>query len=113
MPEVTKCDMIIYMDASVISAAIFFAATCVFSCYSKPHVVCPSHSRLLLIGAHLIVCNRSWHLPGNPELMWHPARLKKEGGCVDLSMDTLHLKYPLVLFGYEGSALTLSFSFFT
>ena len=27
----------------------------------------------------------------------HSARLTKEGGCVDLSMDTLHLKYPLVL----------------
>ena len=26
---------------------------------------------------------------------------------MDLSMDTLHLKDPLVLFGYEGSALTL------
>ena len=31
----------------------------------------------------------------------------KEGGCVDLSMDTLHLEYPLVLFGSGGSALTL------
>ena len=26
---------------------------------------------------------------------------------MDLSMDSLHLKYPLVLFGSEGSALTL------
>ena len=26
---------------------------------------------------------------------------------MDLSMDTLHLKYPLLLFGFEGSALTL------
>ena len=26
---------------------------------------------------------------------------------MDLSMDTLHLKYPLVLFGSKGSALTL------
>ena len=48
-----------------------------------------------------MVCNRSWHLPGNP------ACLIKEGGCVDLSMDTMHLKYPLVLLGYVGSALTL------
>ena len=31
----------------------------------------------------------------------------KEGGCVELSLDTLHLKYPLVLLGHEGSALTL------
>ena len=38
---------------------------------------------------------------------WHHARLIKEWGCVDLSMNTLHLKYPLVLFGCEGSALTL------
>ena len=34
-------------------------------------------------------------------------RLIKEEGCVDLSMDTLHLKYPLVPFGSEDSALTL------
>ena len=48
-----------------------------------------------------MVGNRSWHLTGNP------VRLIKEGGCVDLSMETLHLKYSLVLFGSEGSALTL------
>ena len=54
-----------------------------------------------------MVCNRSWHLPGNPKLVWNSVRLIKGGGCVDLSMDTLHLKYPLVLFGSEGSALTL------
>ena len=58
-------------------------------------------------GPHLMVCNRSWHLPGNPKLAWHPARLVKEGGCVDLYMDTLHLKDPLVLFWSDGSALTL------
>ena len=60
-----------------------------------------------LQGAHLMVCNRSWHLPGNPKLVWHPVRLIKEGGCVDLSMDTQHLKYSLVVLVYEGSALTL------
>ena len=40
-------------------------------------------------GAHLTECNRTstWHLPRNPKLVWHPARLIKEGGCVDLSMD--------------------------
>ena len=38
-------------------------------------------------------------------LVWHPTRIMKEGGCVDLSMDTMHLKDPLVLFGSEGSAL--------
>ena len=54
-----------------------------------------------------MVCNRSWHLLGNPKLVWHPARLIKEGGCEDLFMDTLHLKDPLVLFGSKGSALTL------
>ena len=53
------------------------------------------------------MCKRSWHLPGNPKLVWHPACILKEWGCMDLSKDTLHLKYPLVLFGYEGSALTL------
>ena len=40
-------------------------------------------------------------------LVWHPPHLIKEWGCVDLSMDTLHLKYPLVLFGSEGPALTI------
>ena len=54
-----------------------------------------------------MVCNRSWHLTGSPKLPWHPARLIKEEGCVDLSVDTLHLKDPLVLFGSEGSVLTL------
>ena len=43
---------------------------------------------------------------GNPKL-GHSACLIKEGGCVDLSMVTQHLKYLLVLFGYEGPALTL------
>ena len=59
-------------------------------------------------GVHFMVCNRSWHLPGNSKLVWHPACHIKEGGCVDLSMDTLHLKYPWVRFGSEGSALTLT-----
>ena len=58
-------------------------------------------------GAHLMV---SSHLPGNPKLVCHPACLIKEWGCVDLSLDTLHLKYPLVLFGSEGSALNLPLS---
>ena len=47
-----------------------------------------------------IVCNRISLLTG------HPARLRKEGGCEDLSMDTMHLNYQFVLFGSEGSALT-------
>ena len=47
------------------------------------------------------------YLPGNPKAGGHPSDLIKEGGCVDLSMDTLHLKNPLVLFGSEGSAPTL------
>ena len=37
-----------------------------------------------------------------------PARLLKEGGCVDPSEDTMHLKDPLVLFGFEGTALSLT-----
>ena len=53
----------------------------------------------------LMVYNRSWHLPGDPKQVG--TLIKKEGGCVDLAMDTLHLKYPLVLFGSEGYALTL------
>ena len=41
-------------------------------------------------------------------MLWLPARLIKEGGCVDLPMDTLHLKLLcLVLFGSKGSALSL------
>ena len=40
-------------------------------------------------------------------LVWHTARLVKEGGCVDL-----YLRYPLVLFGSEGSALTPPLFFF-
>ena len=54
-----------------------------------------------------MVVKRSRHLPGNPKLKLHTARLIKEGGCVDLSMDNMHLKDPLVIFGSEGSALTL------
>ena len=34
--------------------------------------------------------------PPRPEAGGHPARPIKEKGCGDLSMDTLHLKYPLV-----------------
>ena len=54
-------------------------------------------------GSHLnrrMVCIRSWHLPGNPKLVWLQICFIKEWGCVDL-------KYPMVLFGSEGSALTL------
>ena len=40
--------------------------------------------------------------------MWFPARLIKEWGCVDLSVDTMHLTDPLDPFGFEGSALSLS-----
>ena len=58
-------------------------------------------------GVHLLVCNRNCHLLGNPKPKWHPARPIKERECVDLSMDTLHLKGLLVLFGSEGSALAL------
>ena len=54
------------------------------------------------------------HLPGIPTLVWHPARLLKEGDVVDLCMDTMHLKDPLILFGYTSSALiSPSFSSFT
>ena len=59
-----------------------------------------------------MVCNRSWHLPGNPKWVWHPTRLIKERGCVDLSMDTLHQKDTLVVSGSEGSAFTLPLFFF-
>ena len=52
-----------------------------------------------------LVCNSDWQLPGKPRLVWHNACLITEGACVDLSMDIMHLKDPLVLFGCEGSAL--------
>ena len=71
-----------------------------FKCCNNTHSSTPQ-------GVHLMVCNRSLNLSVNPKLVWHPAYNIKEWGCVDLSMDTLHLKYPLVLFGSEGSALTL------
>ena len=35
---------------------------------------------------------------------WSPYKRRR---CVDLSMDTMHLKDPLVLFGSEGSAFTV------
>ena len=54
-----------------------------------------------------LVCNRSWHPLGNPQLVWHPADLIDQGACVNLPMDTMDLKDPLVLFKSEGSALTL------
>ena len=38
-------------------------------------------------------------------MVWHPAHLIKEGVCVD--QDTLHLKDPLVHFGFEGLTLFL------
>ena len=54
-----------------------------------------------------MVCSRSCHLPGNSRLLWHPVRFIKGGGCVDLSVDTMHLKDPLVLFEFESSVLSL------
>ena len=53
-----------------------------------------------------MVCNSSWHIPGNPKLVWQRARLIKEWGCVNLSIDTMHLKDHLVLLGLEGSAIS-------
>ena len=78
-------------------------------CYiNTNYVYCKNRFLITVQGSHLILlCNRSWHLPGNPKLVGTILVFIKEGLYVDLSMDTLHLKYPLVLFGYEGSALTL------
>ena len=45
--------------------------------------------------------------PGEPQASAAPCSPYKRRRCVYLSMDTLHLKYPLILFGSEGSALTL------
>ena len=49
----------------------------------------PATERLLTCS---VVCNGSWQLQGKPKLVWHPARLIKEGVRVNLSMDTIHLK---------------------
>ena len=65
-----------------------------------------SHQRAPLLACSM-VCSRSWHPPRNPKLVWHSARLIKEGGCVGLSIDTLPLKDSLFLYVSEGSALTL------
>ena len=54
-----------------------------------------------------VVCNRSWHLLGNPKLVWRAASLKKEGGFFNLSLDAMHLNGLLVLLRFEGSALFL------
>ena len=59
-----------------------------------------------------MMCDRSWHLLGNPKLVLHLAQIIKEGGYVDLSVDAMHLKDPLVLFGLEGFALSLFLFFF-
>ena len=50
-----------------------------------------------------MVCNRSWHIPGYPKLVGHPARLIKEGGYHGYHAS----KNPLILFGFEGFDLSL------
>ena len=55
-----------------------------------------------------VMATQKGHLPWNPKQVWHPSHLIKEGVCVYLSMDTMHLKDPLVLFGPEDSACTLT-----
>ena len=69
--------------------------------WKKPHlnVSCMGHTSWCAIGVGTFQGTLSWC--GTLFALW------KEGGCVDLSMDSLHLKYPLVLFGSEGSGLTL------
>ena len=86
--------------------------------YYKARTICSEHLHRQPRKGHTLlacsmVCNMSWHLPWILKLVWHPARLIKEGGCVQLSMDTMHLKDPLVLFRSEGSALSFSLSSFT
>ena len=70
-------------------------------------VVMTEWSKALPLLACSMLGNSSWHLPWYPKLVWRTARLIKEGGFADPSMDTMRLKDPLVLFGSEGSALTL------
>ena len=55
--------------------------------------------------ACLMWCNKSWHLPGNPKLVLHPTCLINKGGFVDLLIDTMHLKDPLIIVGSDGPAL--------
>ena len=61
--------------------------------------------------APLMVCNSGWRISENPQLVWHPARLIKEWGCVDLSMDTLHLDIPWSSL-YQKALLLLYLFFF-
>ena len=77
---------------------------------SSPHVCLPRKGHTLLVCSIATVCNRSRHLVGSPKLVWHPACLIKEGGYVDLSMDTLHLKIPW--FSLDLNALLLLSLFF-
>ena len=84
----------------------FYSFVVYFKLFSRQLVSIQISCKGHIILASSMVCNRSWHLPGNPSPVWHPARLVKERGCMDLSMDTLHLNDPMVLFGSEGSALT-------
>ena len=74
-------------------------------CLSYLNITIPSKEHTLL--ACWTVCNRSRYLPGNLKLVWHPAHHVKGGWFVDLSMDTMHLKEPWLLFGAVCSALTL------
>ena len=46
-----------------------------------------------------------------PQMAWHPARLIKRG-CVDMSMDTMHLKDPWYSLDLKALLLLLLFSFF-
>ena len=67
---------------------------------------CKGHTRTLwcAIGVGTSRGSLSWCWCGTSSSY---KSLIKEKWCVDLTMDTLHLKYPLVLLGSEGSALTL------
>ena len=55
-----------------------------------------------------MVLDRSWHLPGNPNVEWHPARLIKEGRYVDLPMITMHRKDTLPLLDLKALLLPSS-----
>ena len=59
------------------------------------------------------MCNRSWHILGNPQLVRHSACLTQEWGCAELSVDTMHLNDLLVLFEFECSALYLPLLLFS
>ena len=52
------------------------------------------------------MCNRSRDLPGNRKQECLPTHSITEGECTDLSVDTMHINNPSVLFEFNCSAVS-------